>query len=146
MDSGQSQTKPQQTEPKWGPVVGWLLAGAGLLWLPSLMASPVPSVPEPTPAPARAAESPGPRLVVKWHKSEVRGGLVFVTGVVKNEGELRAAGATIDFDLLDKQGRKVGTASDSVLGLEAGESWKFSALVPSHDEAGAYRFSRVEQY
>jgi len=55
-----------------------------------------------------------------------------IQGDVVNLSDSDLSLVYIDFDILDQQGRKVGTASDTISGLSAGQTWRFSATWRSY--------------
>jgi hypothetical protein len=64
-----------------------------------------------------------------------------IAGEVKNIGESDARAVWIEFDILDNQGRKVGTASDMVSGLRSGQTWRYSAVWRSRaDEQWGFKY------
>jgi hypothetical protein len=57
--------------------------------------------------------------------------LVYAVGSLKNTANRQRFGVRLEFDLLDGQGQKVGTAKDYQPVLEPGAEWRFKALVVS---------------
>lgn len=63
--------------------------------------------------------------------------LVYVVGTLKNPSARRRFGLKVQLDLLDSNGRTLGTASDYQPVLEPGAEWKFKALAMDSKTASA---------
>jgi len=77
------------------------------------------------------------------------GGALYIVGTVTNLSESRIKFARIEFDALDSNDYKLGTASDSISGLSPGETWKFSAEWHSYgngQQASKYRFGSLDGF
>jgi hypothetical protein len=57
------------------------------------------------------------------------GSLVYAVGSVTNDSARQRFGVKLELDLLDANGRKIGTASDYQAVIEARGQWQFKALV-----------------
>lgn len=58
-----------------------------------------------------------------------RDGLDVIVGRARNTSGRRLKRATVSFDLWNDLNEKVGTATDSIRGLEPGETWRFEIVV-----------------
>ncbi len=67
----------------------------------------------------------------KWDSTEYSRALV---GTIQNDSNRTIDFVSVNFNLLDKDGDKVGTAEDTIASLNPGETWKFRAGV-FQDEA-----------
>ncbi len=88
------------------------------------------------PAPATATGQPGtPAASSGLSASAVSlertpgSSLVYAVGTLKNNANRQRFGVRIEFDLLDADGQKIGTAKDYQQVLEPGAEWRFKALV-----------------
>jgi hypothetical protein len=70
----------------------------------------------------------------------------YIVGKIKNVSGYTYRYADVYFGVYDKDGDKIGTAEKHVENLEPGETWAFRALVPNHEDARRFRFSRVDGY
>ena len=59
--------------------------------------------------------------------------LVYAVGLVKNEADKQRFGVTVELDLLDPAGKKIGAAKDYKEVLEPRAEWPFHALVVAKD-------------
>jgi hypothetical protein len=57
------------------------------------------------------------------------GDIMGISGVAKNITASDLQSCTIFFDVLDSSGAKVATASDTTIGLKAGQVWRFQAVM-----------------
>ena len=72
----------------------------------------------------------GDLKVDKFELTKVPGTtLVHVTGTVKNRSEQQFQSVRIDFKLLDKSNKQIGTATDFIMLLEPKAEWTFKAQV-----------------
>lgn len=55
--------------------------------------------------------------------------LIYAVGLVNNESDHQRFGVKVELDLLNPQGQKIGTATDTTGSIEPGKSWKFKAMV-----------------
>jgi predicted RNA-binding Zn-ribbon protein involved in translation (DUF1610 family) len=62
-----------------------------------------------------------------WRR-EVSGDLYYVGGSLVNNSDRRYGNVMIEFDLVDKNGKVLGTVSDFILLLEPHRAWSFKAL------------------
>ncbi|MEW6302646.1 MAG: FxLYD domain-containing protein [Verrucomicrobiota bacterium] len=68
--------------------------------------------------------------VVKYELEKVKGtSLVYVVGTLKNNTDLQFTSVRVDFNLFDKDGKQIGTASDFVMIIEPKTEWAFKAQV-----------------
>lgn len=63
--------------------------------------------------------------------------LTYATGVLKNETDQRRFGVTVEIDLLDPRGTKVGATKDYTTVIEPRAEWKFRALITPKNVASA---------
>jgi hypothetical protein len=63
--------------------------------------------------------------------------LVYAVGTVKNSTDRQRFGVRIEFELLDAEGKKLGTAKDYQQVMEAGSEWHCKALVVESKAASA---------
>ena len=63
--------------------------------------------------------------------------LAYATGTLKNETEKQRFGVTVELELLDKAGTKIGTAKDYKDLVEPRAEWKFRALLVQKNVAAA---------
>ena len=63
--------------------------------------------------------------------------LAYAAGVLKNETDKQRFGVTVELDLFDKDGAKLGTAKDYVALIEPRAEWKFRALLVRRNVASA---------
>ena len=70
--------------------------------------------------------------------------LIYARGTLKNETENQRFGVTVEIELLDKSGVKIGTAKDYVDLIEARAEWKFRASVLQKNVASA-RVANVKE-
>jgi hypothetical protein len=104
-------------------------------------ASPAPPAEnKPLPATASAAASGETNHFhispVSLEKSE-SGGLVYAVGTVRNDTDRQRFGVKIELDLMDKQGDRIGSASDYIAVLEPRKEWRFRALLTETKVSGA---------
>lgn len=59
----------------------------------------------------------------------VDNGYRYITGVIYNNSSYRYESLTVFFKLYDRSGALVGNTSDSILGLDVGERWRFKAII-----------------
>jgi len=71
--------------------------------------------------------------------------LVYAVGTVKNGTDKQRFGVTVDIDLLDNTGKKIGTTKDYNEILEPHAQWTFRALVVKRDVTSARVTSVREQ-
>lgn len=60
-----------------------------------------------------------------------------ITGSVVNESDREFKSVMIEFNIYDRSGSQVGTASDTVSNLEPGKTWRFKASVYEKSAARA---------
>jgi hypothetical protein len=70
--------------------------------------------------------------------------LVYATGTLTNQDEKQRFGVTIEFELLDGQGQKLGTTSDYQATIEPRAEWKFRAMV-TFSKAASARLVRIRE-
>lgn len=88
----------------------------------------VPSAPPP-PTPANVKRS-GEFKVTDYKIERTPGrSLVYVIGNVTNDTEKQQFSVRVKFDLFDKRGGAVGSATDYVTVIEPGNGWQFRALI-----------------
>jgi len=63
--------------------------------------------------------------------------LVYAIGTVRNESDQQRFGVTVELDLLDPAGKKIGTAKDYAKVIEPRKDWRFRALVVAPKTASA---------
>lgn len=68
-------------------------------------------------------------------EKEGDGRLVYAVGVVRNTSTRQRFGVKVDVDVLDKQGDKIGSATDYTQVMEPGKDWKFKAMVTDRKAA-----------
>lgn len=92
--------------------------------------SSLPSPPASIPGPTKAVKSIDDLKVgpVKFEKAK-GSSLVYAVGLMRNVSDLQRFGVTIELELTDGGGRKVGTARDYRNVLEPRQEWRFRALV-----------------
>ena len=79
--------------------------------------------------------------------NEYLGYEVFVSGVVKNVGEMDCDYVEIEFSLYNSAGEKIGTTWTNVSGLKAGESWRFQTITEYLDErVVSYELSEITSW
>lgn len=61
-----------------------------------------------------------------WESTEYSRALV---GTIRNDSDRTINFVSVNFNLLDKDGNKVGTTDDNIASLNPGENWKFKASV-----------------
>jgi hypothetical protein len=57
------------------------------------------------------------------------GRLIYAVGTIRNETDRQRFGVTVDLDLFDAQGKKIGSATDYTQVIEPKNQWSFRALV-----------------
>ena len=60
---------------------------------------------------------------------EKRGSLVYAVGVMKNDSDHQRFGVTVELDVLDNLGSRLGAATDYRSVIEPREEWRFRALI-----------------
>lgn len=70
--------------------------------------------------------------------------LAYATGTLKNDTDRQRFGVSVELEVLDATGAKVGVAKDSAQILEPGGEWKFRALLVQKKAASA-RVSDVKE-
>ncbi|HYV27881.1 MAG TPA: FxLYD domain-containing protein [Candidatus Eisenbacteria bacterium] len=63
--------------------------------------------------------------------------LIHAVGTLANDSDYQRFGVKVELDLLDRDGRKVGTATDYVQILEPHREWRFRAMVLDRRAASA---------
>ena len=71
-------------------------------------------------------------------------GLVYVTGEIHNQSAHDQKSIQVQFDLFDKQGKRLGETSDFIGNLTADATWTFRCLVLQKD-AATVKFARIER-
>jgi hypothetical protein len=71
--------------------------------------------------------------------------LAYATGTLKNETDKQRFGVTVELELLDSGGKKIGTAKDYKDLIEPRAEWKFRALLVQKNVAAARVASVKEQ-
>lgn len=66
-------------------------------------------------------------FIVEEPKAEITSSAVRITGVIRNDSGLDATTMRISFEVFDKDGHKIGNATDTLRGLGNGETWKYTA-------------------
>ena len=85
-----------------------------------------PPAPSATTVPKSIADlKPGPISLEKAKGSS----LVYAVGVLRNDSDHQRFGVTIELDLADLRGNKVGTAKDYRAVIEPRQEWRFRALI-----------------
>ena len=69
--------------------------------------------------------------------------LRYATGSIKNTGGHEFSYLTLKIDLLDKNGKLVGSAGDGVQNLRPGQTWNFETGI-SKDEAVTAKVSEIK--
>ncbi|HEX3989434.1 MAG TPA: FxLYD domain-containing protein, partial [Verrucomicrobiae bacterium] len=91
--------------------------------------------------PAKPVVEPDP-----WHGSKAGkitleksddGRVIHAVGTVRNTSNHQRFGVKVELDVLDAQGKKVGSATDYAQLIEPGKEWKFKALVTDPNAASA---------
>lgn len=72
------------------------------------------------------------------------GRLIYAVGTVRNESERQRFGITVDLDLLDAAGKKIGAATDYTQVIEPKKEWRFKALVTDPKTARA-EITRIKE-
>ena len=145
--SGPDVPQAQETAVRRGRPLGWVVvlavvAGLGVgavfyaRWGKVDGASPTPgNFPRPTNAPVASIVRESPTLTnalaigtITLEKAG-KGTVVYAVGSVRNESERQRFGLKIELDVFDRDGLKVGTASDYLAILEPRKEWRFKALV-----------------
>lgn len=67
----------------------------------------------------------------------------YVIGTILNKSSKTCTFATININLMDKKGDRVGSTSDSITNLGPGEKWKFKALV-TNDDTKTFQVGAIE--
>ena len=120
-----------------GVVVGIAgLIGIGLYVANSASKSPAAASVTPTPSPAPAPQV-DLELVGKPNGVINEFGYMTITGRVKNNSSKNYAYAQITFIVTNNAGEQVGSALGNINNLQAGSTWKFSAVSLAH---GGTRF------
>jgi len=70
--------------------------------------------------------------------------LVYAIGTVRNESDQQRFGVTVELDLLDPAGKKIGTAKDYAKVIEPRKDWRFRALVVAPKTASA-KLARIRE-
>ena len=70
--------------------------------------------------------------------------LAYAVGVIKNELDAQRFGITVEIDVFDQSGAKIGTARDYRDVMEAGGDWSFRALLLK-GAAGSARVSSIRE-
>jgi hypothetical protein len=70
--------------------------------------------------------------------------LAYAAGALKNEADKQRFGVTVELELLDKSGVKIGTAKDYTPLIESRAEWKFRALLVQKNVAAA-RVANVQE-
>lgn len=70
--------------------------------------------------------------------------LVYGGGVLKNETDRQRFGVSVELDLLDARGTRIGTAKDYAPIIEPRAEWKFRALLLT-DKAASLRIADVKE-
>ncbi len=83
----------------------------------------------------------GPIIIDKTGGSR----LIYAVGTVSNESDHQRFGVKVELDLLNPQGQKIGTATDSTPYIDPGKSWKFKAMVFDPKAVTAQLISVTEQ-
>lgn len=105
--------------------------------LPPQTGQPV-TITAPVPAP-KPVPPPDP-----WHglkggpislEKQGDGRLVYAVGTVHNASDHERFGVKVDVDVLNKEGDKIGSATDYTQVIEPGKDWKFRALVTDRNAA-----------
>jgi hypothetical protein len=73
------------------------------------------------------------------------GRLVHAVGTVRNTSDRQRFGVKVELDILDAQGKKLGSATDYTQVIEPGKEWKFKALVTDRNPATAKLAAIKEQ-
>ncbi len=70
---------------------------------------------------------------------------LFISGVIENTSNKKFKVVCISFKLLDEEKNNIGDAKSCVNQLDAGEKWKFKAMVTKRD-AKYYKFIEIIGY
>lgn len=57
------------------------------------------------------------------------GRLIYAIGTIRNDSERQRFGVTVDLNLFDAQGKKIGSATDYTQVIEPKKEWNFKALI-----------------
>ncbi|HEY3854904.1 MAG TPA: FxLYD domain-containing protein [Verrucomicrobiae bacterium] len=95
-----------------------------------------------TPAPpAKPVVEPDPWHGLKAGKISLEksgdGRVVHAVGTVRNTSDHQRFGVKVELDVLDAQGKKIGSATDYAQMIEPGKEWKFKALVTDRNADSA---------
>jgi len=67
--------------------------------------------------------------VLNWKLTTGDFGTKFITGQIHNQAETKYRFVSIEFNLYDRKGVRVGSATDMITNLEPNTKWNFKALV-----------------
>jgi len=70
--------------------------------------------------------------------------LVYAIGTVRNNSDQQRFGVSLEFDLLDGAGKKIGTAKDYAKVIEPRKEWRFRALVVAPKTA-AVKLAKIKE-
>ena len=69
----------------------------------------------------------------------------YIEGTIKNNTDKDKSYVNVTFNLFDKDGNQLGTASTSISDLKAGGTWKFKAM-GAKKEIAKYELSEIKGY
>jgi hypothetical protein len=97
-----------------------------------------------TPAPAPAQKLNNFSITAVTIQKTPGSALTYATGTLKNDTDKQRFGVTVELELLDAEGSKVGAAKDYLNIIEPRAEWKFRALVVAKNVSGA-RVANVKE-
>jgi hypothetical protein len=71
--------------------------------------------------------------------------LVHAVGKVRNESDYQRFGVTVELDLLDAEGKRVGPARDYIAVIEPRGEWQFRALVMMPRSVASARVAKIKE-
>jgi hypothetical protein len=84
------------------------------------------------------------RLRLQNYDWKYEGYSTYLAGAVRNESTRPFRFVRVEFSLLDKNKNLVGTASDSIMSLEPGETWRFRAHVFDRGDVKSARLRELK--
>lgn len=110
---------------------------------PSVSYPVAPSAPEPTTPPVREPQKPAFEVIEAHPERDQY--FRYVAGTIKNNTGKRYSGVVATVSLYDASGSQIGSAIDTISGLDPYGTWKFKAMVTVEGVA-TYRISNVQGY
>jgi hypothetical protein len=124
-------------------VVGVVIIIAAIAIVIGLKKKPAPPTPPP-PAPQTNVQVHVPEPPKDWNGLKAStvtldksGRLVYAVGRIENSSDHERFGVSVQLDLFDADGGKVGSAKDYVASIQPGKEWKFKALITEKKAARA---------